>query len=121
MDHMDRKFLLAWLGIVLIWLLLILLVSTEAQAKCADCEARKSSTVREFTRLHPKPGPRSIADHICPLACGGHDAVNNLQWQSVNAAAAKDRWERTERGCRHLCTPENSDGRWNRGDSHVSQ
>jgi len=28
-----------------------------------------------------------------PLACGGPDAVWNLQWQTVAAARARDRWE----------------------------
>ena len=29
-----------------------------------------------------------------PLACGGPDSASNLQWQTVAAAKAKDRWER---------------------------
>jgi hypothetical protein len=33
-------------------------------------------------------------DYIKPLACGGPDAVWNLQWQTVAEARAKDRWER---------------------------
>jgi hypothetical protein len=33
-----------------------------------------------------------------PLACGGPDAVANLQWQTIPAAEAKDKWERN--GCR---------------------
>jgi hypothetical protein len=36
--------------------------------------------------------------HIVPFACGGADAVWNMQWQTVAAAKAKDRSER--RGCR---------------------
>ena len=28
-----------------------------------------------------------------PLACGRPDTVANLQWQTVRAARAKDRWE----------------------------
>ena len=32
-------------------------------------------------------------DHVLPLACGGPDAVSNMQWQTVAAAKAKDRWE----------------------------
>jgi hypothetical protein len=31
-------------------------------------------------------------DHIKPLACGGPDAVWNLQWQTVRDARIKDRW-----------------------------
>jgi hypothetical protein len=33
-------------------------------------------------------------DHIDALACGGADAVSNMQWQTVAAARAKDCWER---------------------------
>jgi len=28
-----------------------------------------------------------------PLACGGLDAVSNLQWQTIRDAKAKDKWE----------------------------
>jgi hypothetical protein len=34
---------------------------------------------------------------VLPLACGGPDAVSNLQWQTIRDAKAKDKWE-TE-GC----------------------
>jgi hypothetical protein len=30
---------------------------------------------------------------MIPLACGGPDAVWNLQWQTIRDAKAKDRWE----------------------------
>jgi hypothetical protein len=33
-------------------------------------------------------------DHILPLACGGPNAVSNMQWQTIAAAKAKNRWER---------------------------
>ena len=36
-------------------------------------------------------------DHIKPLACGGLDSPKNMQWQTVQAARAKDKWERV--GC----------------------
>jgi len=29
-----------------------------------------------------------------PLACGGPDAVPNMQWQTIAKARAKDTWER---------------------------
>jgi hypothetical protein len=38
-----------------------------------------------------------VVDHIEPLACGGADDPRNMQWQSVAAGKAKDRWERI--GC----------------------
>jgi hypothetical protein len=57
---------------------------------------------REFQREHPCPStgpttgrcPGYRKDHVEPLACGGPDAVSNLQWQTIRDAKAKDRWER---------------------------
>jgi hypothetical protein len=65
-------------------------------------EHRSREVTREFQREHPYPAtgktlgacPGYRKDHIKPLACGGPDAVWNLQWQTVRDAAAKDRWER---------------------------
>lgn len=101
----------------LLLLLFMLPARAETLMTCkTGCEKRNPAVVREFRRVNPPPGPHSVADHVCPLACGGRDAVTNLQWQSVNAAAAKDRWERTQRGCRLLCNEVNSDGRWQKVD-----
>jgi hypothetical protein len=41
--------------------------------------------------------PGYVKDHVLPLACGGPDAVSNLQWQTIRAAKAKDKWE--TKGC----------------------
>jgi|SRR5271166_1902657 len=65
-------------------------------------EYRSHEVTREFQREHPCPStgrttgacPRYRRDHIKPLACGGPDAVSNLQWQTITDAKAKDRWER---------------------------
>ena len=38
-----------------------------------------------------------VIDHIVPLACGGADVPSNMQWQTVAAAKAKDKVERS--GC----------------------
>jgi hypothetical protein len=65
-------------------------------------EYRSREVTREFQREHPCPStgktsggcPGYRKDHIRPLACGGPDAVSNLQWQTVAAARAKDQWER---------------------------
>jgi len=32
--------------------------------------------------------------HVEPLACGGIDAPENMQWQAIAEAKAKDKWER---------------------------
>lgn len=63
---------------------------------------RSHAVAREFEREHPCPAtggacPGWVKDHVVPLACGGPDAVANLQWQTAADAAAKDKWER--RGC----------------------
>jgi len=65
-------------------------------------EHRSRAVTREFQREHPCPStdrtsgacPGYRKDHIVPLACGGPDAVSNLQWQTIPDARAKDAWER---------------------------
>jgi hypothetical protein len=69
-------------------------------------EYRSLEVKHEFQRQHPCPStgrttgpcPGYIKDHVVPLACGGPDAVANLQWQTVEAAKAKDKWERKSCG-----------------------
>jgi len=63
---------------------------------------RSSSAKAEFKREHPCPAnghrsgpcPGYVIDHVVPLACNGADLPNNMQWQTVPDAKAKDRWER---------------------------
>lgn len=68
---------------------------------------RRSDVLAAFQRAHPCPSTGKTAgpcpgwarDHVIPLACGGCDAVSNLQWlpDDVKSAAGtlpKDRWER---------------------------
>lgn len=38
--------------------------------------------------------PNYIIDHIDPLACGGEDIPENMQWQTKADAKTKDKWER---------------------------
>lgn len=92
--------------------LLIGLVGCAAPAEPMPQQQPQVSTVkrslavrRAFQREHPCPvngKPRGacpgwVVDHIVPLACGGPDAPVNMQWQTREAAKAKDRWERD--GC----------------------
>jgi hypothetical protein len=85
---------------------LLLTVTLCLAATCADAREHRSAAVtREFQRAHPCPStglpfgacPGWVKDHVKPLACGGNDAVSNLQWQTTAEAKAKDRWER--KGC----------------------
>ncbi|HWQ37304.1 MAG TPA: HNH endonuclease signature motif containing protein [Burkholderiales bacterium] len=68
---------------------------------------RSSAVLRAFRDVHPCPAtgesrgpcPGWAIDHVIPLACGGCDAVSNLQWlpdelKSAAGVLPKDRWER---------------------------
>lgn len=56
------------------------------------------------TKLHRLPCPGYVIDHKEALDCGGRDVPANMQWQTVAAAKAKDRWERSGPTCRHRTT-----------------
>lgn len=68
-------------------------------------EERSQAAKDAFKRECPCPSsvssngscPGYVIDHVAPLACGGHDAPNNMAWQAVADARAKDKWER--KGC----------------------
>lgn len=45
------------------------------------------------THLRKLPCPGYIIDHVNPLCKGGPDLASNMQWQTVAAAKAKDKWE----------------------------
>jgi len=65
-------------------------------------ESRRGSVLVAFKRLHPCPstgkreGPCEgwVMDHVIPLACGGADAVANLQYLPTAMWREKSRWER---------------------------
>jgi hypothetical protein len=76
---------------------------------CVTCERdkhgkikRSESAKHEFMRLHPCPvtGRTSgkcsgyVIDHVRALAEGGLDDPSNMQWQTKEAAKAKDKTER---------------------------
>ena len=82
--------------------------SRRANKKCVTCERdnrgrieRSSRAKREFQRGSPCPstGKRSgacpgyVIDHVTPLKRGGADAPSNVQWQTRDAAKAKDKIE----------------------------
>lgn len=63
---------------------------------------RSLSVLRAFEREYPRPrdGRRWYLDHVIPLACGGCDAVHNLQWLHEKAWRDKAQWERRAYGGR---------------------
>ncbi|MDZ4796872.1 MAG: HNH endonuclease signature motif containing protein [Bryobacteraceae bacterium] len=62
---------------------------------------RSSSARAAFRKKHPCPAtgkstgacPGYVIDHIRPLKRGGPDTPANMQWQTLQAARAKDRVE----------------------------
>ena len=78
-------------------LIIALAVALACPAPLSAKEYRSREVTREFQREHPCPStgktsgacPGYRKDHIRPLSCGGADAVQNLQWQTVAAARAK--------------------------------
>jgi hypothetical protein len=65
---------------------------------------RSTGASRAFQTQNPCPStgaatgacPGYVVDHVEPLGCGGIDAPENMQWQSVAEAKAKDKWERND-------------------------
>lgn len=63
--------------------------------------ARSQEAKSDFKRQHPCPAtgrssgacPGYVIDHVNPLKRGGADAPSNMQWQTREAAKAKERWE----------------------------
>lgn len=81
----------------------ILLVLIATLPLIANAERHRSQKAKaEFKQLHPCPAtgrqkgscPGYIIDHIIPLACGGADSPENMQWQTKSEAKLKDKWER---------------------------
>jgi hypothetical protein len=74
---------------------------TVSAALSSAAAARDPAVARDFQRLHPCPAtgktsgacPGWVRDHVIPLCKGGPDTVANMQWQTVEDAKAKDKWE----------------------------
>ena len=62
---------------------------------------RSEAAKHAFERMHPCPStgrtsgpcPGYVIDHIKALKHGGADSPSNMQWQTVEAAKEKDKWE----------------------------
>lgn len=78
-----------------------LLCAFTVGATALPCHPRSSVVRHHFQKMTGYPHGRKgyVVDHIVPLACGGADAVSNMQWQTIADGKAKDKWERK------LCPP----------------
>lgn len=76
-----------------------------AAATAATPTKRTSAARRAFIRANPCPAtgemghsrsscPGWRVDHIVPLACGGPDRPDNMQWLTAADHKAKSAWER---------------------------
>lgn len=62
---------------------------------------RSGKAKDDFKHSHPCPAtgkssgacPGYVIDHVKPLKSGGADDPSNMQWQTKEAAKAKDKWE----------------------------
>lgn len=72
-------------------------VARDSNGKIARSEKAKN----EFKKSHPCPStgnsgggcPGYVIDHKHALKHGGKDKPSNMQWQTKQAAKAKDKWE----------------------------
>ena len=82
-------------------LIAALLFAPLVDARTARSYAAKVAFVRANacpgTGLHKLPCRGFVIDHRIALACGGSDTKDNMQWQTIAAGKAKDKWER--KGC----------------------
>lgn len=72
---------------------------------------RNPAEAHAFLHTHPCPGGPDkgsttrchgyVIDHVKPLDCGGPDDPSNMQYQTVLAGHAKDKWERNGKSCKH--------------------
>jgi hypothetical protein len=75
---------------------------------CTDCDRdshgkikRSPKAKHDFRKDHPCPStgkktgkcPGYVIDHKKALKHGGKDELSNMQWQTVEDAKAKDKWE----------------------------
>jgi hypothetical protein len=86
-------------------IIIMVMLSIGFFIQSVDARERSEKAKAWFKYMNPCPSngnnhgacPGYVIDHITALACGGNDAPSNMQWQTVKAGKAKDKWER--KGC----------------------
>ena len=63
----------------------------DAAGRIIRSEAARRAFMRQTGFPNGRPG--YVIDHIIALKRGGADEPNNMQWQTVEEAKAKDKWE----------------------------
>lgn len=75
---------------------LAFLANAEARTKRSQSAKVEFKVVNSCPATGATKGPCSgyVIDHMWPLACGGEDHPRNMQWQTIENAKEKDKWER---------------------------
>jgi len=66
-------------------------VKRDAKGRIARSSSAKEQFMKQTGYPHGRPG--YVVDHIVPLKRGGADSPSNMQWQTKEAAKAKDKVE----------------------------
>lgn len=92
----------------LLLIILAILLTQDALAVKRSMTARRhfmKTHVCPSTGKHSLKCPGYVVDHVCALASGGKDSPDNMQYQNVDDALAKDRIENTPVGVALYCQP----------------
>lgn len=87
----------------------LVFIALAVLASGSDATERSNAAKQAFVKAVPCPstGRHTVSckgyviDHVKALDCGGDDAPWNMQWQTIAAAKAKDKWERNGPTCKH--------------------
>lgn len=95
--------------IIVFTVILFALVCLTDSTSASEKTCRSPTIKHQFDRLNGYPEGRKgyVVDHICALANGGLDVIENMQYQTIAEGHAKDRIENTPMG-RVFCDDKNS-------------